>query len=102
MRNYKTINDNNNKIEWCEVMNHKPLDFRWKRVRQTSAYYFDTKVDNDNIVLLKSYDTIVAMYNKTQDKIIVCNNYSRTTSIHVTEFIRFYATLNTTIHFIEY
>jgi hypothetical protein len=102
MSNYKSINDSNIKLEWCKAIMHKPLDYNWERVRQTSAYYVGTKVDNDNIILLKSYATIVAMYNKTQDKIIVCNKYSRTTSKHVTEFIRKYATLNTQIHFIEY
>lgn len=99
---YDSVNDTKIKLEWCKVMTHKPLDYRWERVRSSSAYYFDTIIDNDKIVLLKSYDTIVAMYNKTQDKIIVCNKYSRTTSRHVTQFIGYYATLDTEIHFIEY
>lgn len=101
-RQYKSINDAKIKLQWCKAIAHKPLDFKWKRIRHSSSYYCETLVDNDKIVLLKSYETIVALYNKTKDIVIICNKYSRTTSRHVTEFIGYYATLETPLHFIEY
>lgn len=61
------------------------LDF--KRINQRKCRYFE----DDNMMVLKSYNTIVAMYDKRTDLLYLDEvSYSSYTSQHIYVFIRYY------------
>lgn len=54
----------------------------YERLKTCQAHY----VDVDNSVILKSYDTIVAIFNKRVGTLYVFNYYSATTVQHINKF----------------
>lgn len=61
------------------------LDF--KRINYRKCRYFE----DDNMMVLKSYNTIVAMYDKRTDLLYLDDvTYSSYTSVHIDVFIRYY------------
>lgn len=54
-----------------------------KRVRYCSAY----ALEYSDIIALKSYNTIVAWYDKNNEKLLVNGYYSATTQSHISKFM---------------
>lgn len=56
----------------------------WKRINKTSSYYY---YDEPNgFVWLRSFYTIVAVYNQANDKLHIFGRYSSTTYQHIRKF----------------
>lgn len=101
MIKYDTVNDKNILNEWKQLVDNIPFPRRWERVRQTSAYYLETKYNNNYILVLKSYSTIVAIYNKTKCKLIICGGYSQTTTKHINEFEQYVSNVVLEKHYLD-
>lgn len=54
----------------------------YARLNKSQAYYVDTGI----AIILKSYDTIVAILNKQNGSLYVLNYYSATTAQHIYKF----------------
>lgn len=54
----------------------------YARLNKSQAYYVDTGI----AIILKSYDTIVAILNKRNGSLYVLNYYSATTAQHIYKF----------------
>ena len=61
---------------------HTEYEKSWKRLAKCQAWY---KEDGD-FIWLKSYNTIVAVYNKVADIVISYGRYSATTYQHIRKF----------------
>lgn len=57
---------------------------RYERLNTCQAHYLDV----GNSVILKSYDTIVAIFNKTVGSLYVFDYYSATTQQHISKFAK--------------
>lgn len=57
------------------------------RLNSCTAWYKIIKQGNYNYTILKSYNTIVALYSNRSGNLYVYNYYSNTTSQHVSKFI---------------
>ena len=64
------------------IANHRFV--RYERLNTCQAHY----VEVGNAVILKSYNTIVAIYNKTVGTLYVFDYYSATTVQHINKFAR--------------
>lgn len=58
------------------------------RLNTCTAWYKTIKQGNYNYTILKSYNTIVALYSSRTGNLYVYNYYSATTSQHVSKFIK--------------
>lgn len=56
---------------------------RYERLNTCQAHY----IDIGNVVILKSYNTVVAIYNKTVGSLYVFDYYSVTTQSHISKFV---------------
>lgn len=66
------------------ILNHKFI--RYERLNACQAHYVDTGIS----VILKSYDTVVAIYNRIIGTLYVFDRYSATTAQHINKFARLF------------
>ena len=59
---------------------------KWIRLRTTHASSTTVTVEDHKYIVLKSYSTIVALYNISKRKLVEYGKYSRSTSRQVTWF----------------
>lgn len=64
------------------ISNHRFI--RFERLNKCKAHY----VDCGTAVILKSYDTVVAIYHRRTGTLYVFDRYSTTTVQHVSKFIK--------------
>lgn len=57
-----------------------------KRVRYCNAY----ALEYSDIIVLRSYNTVVAWYDKFNEKLLVYGYYSKTTQSHIAKFVADY------------
>lgn len=63
--------------------------YTWKRIKYNQCWYTDFICDNNtHYIILKSYNTVVAVYNVSKNKLVEYSKYSTTTSQHVCKFAR--------------
>ena len=56
---------------------------------QKSFYGKAKIIENENIIELKSYETIVAQYDKITKEIKIFDRYSKTTTRHIKAFLEY-------------
>jgi hypothetical protein len=61
----------------------------FKPLRRKSFYGKCSLIRNENKLLLKSYDTIVAEYDATTQQIKINGRYSKTTAEHINSFLHY-------------
>lgn len=75
-----------------------PFNTKWKRIKSNSCYVTYA----NNIIFLKSYNTIVAQYNTDYRALKVYDYYSATTCQHVGKFQRYLRECGYAIDYIVY
>lgn len=69
--------------KWADLIDKTNEPLTWKRLYHCQAQYAETA----DIVVLMSYTTICAIYDKHKNVVYVCNYYSPTTQQQISKFI---------------